>query len=183
MADRFTLVKRVGLAVNMAALLGLVVAVYFCWFYPKTTVIVLRHAERDANQGLPDEQIPLNQAGHDRAAELSRVLERAGVTAIYVTQKLRTQQTAQPLANSRNITPTQFNATDTDALINDVLARRNRGGVVVVINHSENVPDIVNRLGGGAVTVGGNEFDNLFVLTLSHWGAERLVKATYGAPR
>jgi phosphohistidine phosphatase SixA len=127
--------------------------------------------------------VPLTQAGFDRATTLAQVLERAGVTTIYVTQKLRTQQTAEPLATSRNITPTQISATNTNDLVNEVLSSKNRGHVIVIINHSENLADIVNGLGGGPVTVSNNEFDNLFVLTLNRWGNTKLIKATYGAPR
>jgi phosphohistidine phosphatase SixA len=175
--------KRFGLVAGILIVLVLVIVVYVFWFCPKTTVIVLRHGERDTPPGVADEQIPLNQAGLDRAAVLAQDLERAGVTAIYVTQKLRTQQTAAPLATASGITPTQLIATDTTGLVDAVRSSSNNGGVVVVINHSENLANIVAGLGGGAVTIGPNEFDNLFVLTLNRWGSTKLIKATYGAPR
>lgn len=183
MAERYALARRLGMASGWLAALGLLVVVYLCWYYPQTTVIVLRHAEKDLTSPEVDERVPLTQPGRDRALILAQVLERAGVTAIYVTHKLRTQQTAEHLALGSGITPTQINSADTDTLIDEVRSGRNRGGVIVVINHSENIPDIVSRLGGGAVTVGGNEFDNLFVLTVHRRSGARLVKATYGAPR
>lgn len=182
MADRYLTGRRVGLSVAALALIGLIVANYFCWFYPQTTVIVLRHAEKDTASNQPDDLVPLTQAGMARAATLAQVAERAGVSAIYVTQKLRTQQTAEPLAASSGVTPVQLSAADTDGLIDAVLSSGNRGGVIVIVGHSDTVPLIIDRLGGGAVTV-GEEFDNLFVLTLNRWRQTKLIRATYGAPR
>ena len=182
MAERIVLIKRVGLAAGALIIVGLIITVYFCWFYPQTTVIVLRHAEKDTASTEPDDLVPLNAAGVARATTLAQDLERAGVTAIYVSQKLRTQQTAGPLATMRGITPTQINTANTDDLINEVLSSRNRGGVIVIVGHNDTVPLIVDRLGGGAVTV-GEQFDNLFVLTINHWNRAKLIKATYGDPR
>jgi phosphohistidine phosphatase SixA len=180
MADKYVLAKRLGLSAGVFALCASLVVLYLCWFYPQTTVMVLRHAEKATNSN--DDSVLLSLDGVARAATFAEVAGRAGVTAIYVTQALRTQKTAEPLATSRGITPTQIDKANLDDLINDVLASKNRGRVIVIIGHSDTVPAIVQRLGGGTVTV-GEQFDNLFVLTLNRWGTTRLIQATYGAPR
>ena len=182
MADKFVVNKRWALTVSLLVLaVSVVVVLHFFWCSPKTTVMVLRHAEKATSSN--DNSVPLKDPeGVARAATFAQVAERAGVTAIYVTEALRTQQTAQPLATNLGITPTQINAANLDDLINDVLAAKNRGGVIVIIGHSNTVPDIVQRLGGGTVAV-DDQFDNLFVLTLNPWGTTRLIQATYGAPR
>ena len=181
MADRYVVAQRLGLSLGVLALVAALVVIFICWYYPQTTVIVLRHAEKATESN--DDSVPLKDPeGLARAATLAQVAERAGVTVIYVTQALRTQQTAAPLATNRGITPIQFDSGDVDGLINDVLASRNRGRVIVIVGHSNTVPIIVERLGGGTVTV-GNQFDNLFVLTLNRWSGAKLIQATYGAPR
>src|SRR5258708_39148309 len=76
-----------------------------------TAVIVVRHAEKTGPTG----DVPLSDAGRAGARELARVLAGAGVTAIYDTQYLRTQQTAEPLAESLKIKPTGAGTTDTYA--------------------------------------------------------------------
>jgi len=161
---------------------------YVCWYYtPPTTVIVLRHADKVTDSALPDNLVPLSTSGQARATTFAEVAGRAGVSVIYVTEKLRTQQTAEPLANNLGLTPTQIAAADVDALIDEIEASKNRGRVIVVVGHSDTVPVIVDRLGGGTVTVGENQFDNLFVLTLHRpffrWDTTRLIRATYGDPR
>ena len=169
----------VGVIVAVAVL-----AYWFCWpCCQPTTVIVVRHAEKQNPSPLPDNQVPLTAAGQARAATLAQVLAREGVTKIYVTEKLRTQQTAQPLATLRGITPQQIPAANTDQLVTELRSFGNRGRVIVVVGHSDTVPAIVNKLGGGTVTIAASEFDNLFVLTLRKPGATRIIKATYGEPR
>lgn len=183
MANRYVLAKRLGLVAGALALLALVIIVFLCWFYPQTTVIVVRHAEKDTSVTQNDDLVPLAAPdGLARAETLAQVAERAGVSAIYVTQKLRTQQTAQPLATRLGITPRQYNYGSEGDLVREVLSNRNRDRVIVIVGHSDTVPVIVERLGGGTVAV-GDEFDNLFVLTLNRWGRTKIIKATYGAPR
>lgn len=180
MADKYVLDKRWILAV--VVLVASLAVVYLWWYCPQTTVMVLRHAEK-MDTGQPDDLVPLSSTGDTRAQTFAQVAGRAGVTRIYVTEKLRTQQTAQPLATALGITSTPINKANLDDLITDVRASKNRGRVIVIIGHSDTVPQIVDRLGGGTVTVGETEFDNLFVLTVPRWGTTRLIQATYGAPR
>lgn len=163
---------------------GLIVLLLWWWWCPTATVIVLRHAEKDLASTETDDRVPLLVPyGTDRAAMLAQVLARAGVTRIYVTEKLRTRETAKPLATARGITPIPINAADIDQLVSEVQSSANRGRVIVVVGHSDTVPTIVDRLGGGAVTVAESQFDNLFILTLRRWRPTRIIQATYGAPR
>lgn len=158
------------------------VVVFWWWYCPATTVIVTRHAEKVDPSPLPDHQVPLNPAGEIRADTLAQVLARAGVTRIFVTEKLRTQQTAEPLAIQLGISAVTIPAADVDALIDEVHSWGNRGRVILIVGHSDTVPVIVDRLGGGTVAV-GDQFDNLYVLTLRGWRPTRIIQATYGEPR
>ena len=65
-------------------------------------VYVVRHAER-ADGGMPAAGVtkpdpPLSEAGKARADKLASMLAVSGVTAIYATEFVRTQQTAAPVA-------------------------------------------------------------------------------------
>jgi len=179
MADKKPLTRRLVLPAAAAIVVVTIVLVFFCCFNTRTTIMVVRHAEKDTASTLDDNLVPLNAAGVARSQTLSEVAGRAGVKAIFVTEKLRTHQTAQPLADSLGITPTEINKANIDELITAV---RDRGGVIVIVGHSDTVPVIVDRLGGGTVTV-GEQFDNLFVLSLNRFGTTKLIQATYGEPR
>ena len=72
---------------------------YFATFSrPVTTVIVVRHAEKNIEPSNPDPD--LSPAGQARAQESARMFGDAGINAIYATQYKRTQQTVKPLGGS-----------------------------------------------------------------------------------
>jgi broad specificity phosphatase PhoE len=125
------------------------------------TVILSRHAEKMA---MPPKDPPLSTAGEERANQLASTLADAGVDAIYVTELQRTQQTAAPLAARDHLKPIVIPAADIGALVKAVRTRET--GVVVIIGHSNTVPAIIAALGGPAVRIADDEYDNLFVLTL-----------------
>jgi phosphohistidine phosphatase SixA len=129
----------------------------------QSTIFVVRHAERaDAGAAKPETDPDLSGIGHARAAALAAMLEDAGITAIFVTDRKRTQQTAAPLAKARKLTPVVVPANDTAGLLERL---RTQKGAALVVGHSNTVPEIVKGLGiDQAVTIGDDEFDRLFVV-------------------
>ena len=124
-------------------------------------VIVSRHGEKATT---PANDPPLTEAGKKRAELLASMLVDSGVDAIYVTELQRTQQTAAPLASRIHIKPTIIPADDTGKLIDAIRARKS--GVVVVIGHSNKLPQIIAGLGGPAIVIPDTEYNNLYVLTV-----------------
>ena len=145
-----------------------------------TTVIVVRHAEKTGPTG----DVPLTEAGHARAQELARVLASAGVTAIYDTQYIRTQQMAAPLAEALKIKPVIAGTTATypTDIVKGIEAKH-AGGTVVVVSHSNLIPDVLRALGiEKPPAIGDNQYDDLFVVTRAPGVAPKLVVLRYGAP-
>jgi broad specificity phosphatase PhoE len=164
------------------ALLAAVVAfAYFSTFKrPITTVILVRHAEKNIELNNPDPD--LSPAGQIRAQELQRVFDSTGLNAIYTTNYKRTQQTVSPVANKVGITPTIIDAKKTPDLVNGIL-NDHRGQTILVVGHSNTVPEIINALGGGSLPdIPDNEYDNLFIVTIYKFGKAKVVKLKYGAP-
>jgi len=130
------------------------------------TVFLVRHAERaDTSPGTsptmaadPD----LSEAGRARAESLASALKDAHITAIYVTQFKRTQQTAAPLAKALGLTVKIVTSKDTADLIKQLKAAK---GNVLVVGHSNSVPDVITGLGVTTpVAIGDDEFDNMFLV-------------------
>ncbi|MGD8815691.1 MAG: phosphoglycerate mutase family protein [Acidobacteriota bacterium] len=152
-----------------------------------TTVFLVRHAERAA-PGDPEfdpsdpSDPPLNAAGRARAQELARVLEEAGVTAVYASQFKRTQQTVEPLAQRAGVPVTVHDARDSAGLA-ALIARGDAGGVVVVAGHSNTVPELIEALGAPPVAPIEDawEYDNLFVVTRGDAGEATVQTLKYGA--
>ena len=104
----------------------------------------------------------LSEAGRARAESLATALKDAKITAIYATKYKRTQQTAAPLAKALGLTVNIVTADAADVVKQLAGAKGN----VLVVGHSNTVPDVIKGLGVTApVTIGDDEFDNLFIVT------------------
>jgi phosphohistidine phosphatase SixA len=126
------------------------------------TVFLIRHGEKTSAQG----DAPLSPEGQKRAECLAGMLKDAGIKQIYVTDAMRTQQTAAPLARALKITPKILPAKDSNALIKDLIYTG--GGNILVVGHSDTVPFVIARMQGGTVQpIGENEYDRMFVMTIA----------------
>ena len=127
----------------------------------QATAIVVRHAERLDDSA----DSPLSAAGQARATRLAEMLTGAGISAIYTTERQRTTQTAQPLADALRLTPRILKADDIDGVVAAVRAARD-GDRILIVGHSNTVPTILQRLGvSETVTIGNDDYANLFVVT------------------
>jgi phosphohistidine phosphatase SixA len=160
-----------------ATALIVITIVYLCFFWgTQTTILLVRHADR---QGSAD---ALSTAGTARAQDLARVLGKSGVSTIYTSEALRTQETAAPTASQLGITPVAVPAADVAGLVSTIRSS-NIGQTVLVVGHSNTVPQIIAAFGGLAVTIAETEFDDFYVLTLccSRWQTVKLTNLQYGA--
>ncbi len=122
---------------------------------------VVRHAEKAA---APADDPALTQAGQQRAVALCDSLRDKNVQKIFVSQYLRTRQTAQPSANLLQLNPIQYNAGDPVANLVAQL-RAASGPNVLVVGHSNTVPDIIQLLTGTRINpIPEDDFDNFFII-------------------
>ena len=140
------------------------------------TVFVVRHAEKGPE--VPDPS--LTEAGRRRADELARVLMEAKVTALFVTEFKRTQETLAPLATATGVAPTRLLARDVDALV-DQLRALSPGSRAVVATHSNLVHVIVERLTGVKIPeITDADYDRLTVATVTGKEKGSAVVLRYG---
>lgn len=102
---------------------------------------VMRHLNTPEGATDPD----LTAEGHRMAALLPEWFEGDPPQAIYVSNTRRARQTAASLAAALRITPKIYDPANTPALVQMVRAEP---GTVLVVGHSNTVPDIVEQLGG-----------------------------------
>lgn len=150
-----------------------------------TTVAVVRHAEKSTD----DPKDPsLSAAGQQRAQDLSVVLKDARVTDVYVTQYKRTRETAEPLAEASGISILErpINAANSATYAQDIaheILTRSAGKSVLVVGHSNTVPDIVKALSGSAVpAITDAEYDHIFIVTIPAVGSPRVMQVRFGRP-
>ncbi len=127
----------------------------------QSTIFIVRHAEKAESGGNdPD----LSDLGRARAETLANMLKDAGISAIYVTELKRTQQTAAPLAKMLHLDTTIAPAKDSTALVAKVRAS---SGNVLVVGNGNTIPDLIKGFGiATPINIAENDYDNLFVLML-----------------
>ncbi len=171
----FRLLAAIGLvmfgSLSMTAIGGLAVVPQSD--FKVTTVYLVRHAEKAA---APAADPPLTEAGTKRAEELARTLGKAGIKTISTSQFLRTQATAEPLTKQLGIPntmiPVKMDSKNPRQLspdylkqISDLIATSD--GNVLIVGHSNTVPELIKALGGDIVpTIDDATYDDLFVVTV-----------------
>jgi hypothetical protein len=154
-----------------------------------TTIILVRHAERD-----PGLDPPLNAEGLLRANRLAQVLGENGVTAIYATDYLRNRQTAEPLANRLGLTVGLIAVAElanTQALAGKLATEfleKHAGGVVLLIGNvgspilgQRGILEDMYRLFGGLESP-PNRYQDLTIMVVPEAGkgSPNIIRTTYG---
>jgi len=135
-------------------------------------VVLVRHAGPVTTGTDPG----LSAPGEKRALALASLLVDAEIGAIFTSELRRTKETAAPLATQSSLTAAVVD-NDPAAAAARVKAAGKR---VLVVGHTNTVPEIIEALGGPAdVEIGHEEFDRLFVLQVPAHGAASLLSLRY----
>ncbi|MBC8026331.1 MAG: histidine phosphatase family protein [Steroidobacteraceae bacterium] len=147
-----------------------------------TTIVVLRHAEKQINS-ISDS--PLSPPGELRAERLAQMfgdsVEFGRIGRIYVTDTRRTQQTAATLAQRLDIKPEIAKPNETPSEIARRALSENRGGIALVVGHSNTVPDIVRALADEehVPLFSDEEFDTIYIVSVPTIGDASVLRMKY----
>lgn len=124
-------------------------------------IFVVRHAEKATTGGNdPD----LSVAGRKRADALAHVLKDSQITAVFVTEFKRTQETAAPTAKAANVNPTVVPANDVSGLAAKLRAAN---GNALVVGHGNTIPDLLKALGiTRTVSIPEDDYDEIFIVSV-----------------
>lgn len=141
-----------------------------------TTVIVIRHAEKDVG-----DDPSLTEKGHKRAKELVHVLGQAGIKAIYAAKLKRTQQTAQPLLARLKLATLLDTPLSAEALAKEVRTQY-AGQTVLIVGQAPTIPGMLLAFGVGAEEgrITSISYDNMFIIQVPAKGKAKLLKLKYG---
>lgn len=132
------------------------------------TVYVIRHLQKAEGT-----DPPLSTAGAANAQILAGRLAQSGIKAIFATPTQRAMQTGEPLAKKLGIAVTTYDPRDSAALVKAVAAV---DGAVLIVGHSNTVPDIVTRLGGASIApLGDQDYGTIFVVRPGSSAVEQIV--------
>jgi broad specificity phosphatase PhoE len=141
-------------------------------------VFVVRHAEKDT--AVKGDASPLTARGQERARTLARLLHDAGITRVFSTPTRRTMDTAAPVAAIDSVRLVLVGRTPD---LVQSLRELPWGERVLVVGHSNTVPEIVSQLSGRPpVPIPDAEHDRLYIVTLRRGGPPDVVLLRYGEP-
>lgn len=121
---------------------------------------VIRHFEKEGGS-----DPALTAAGQANAVRLAHRLSGERIVAVYSTDTRRTRDSAAPTATQFGLVPSLYPPTDYAALAERIAAQR---GNVLIVGHSNTVPEIVARLSGvPQPPMDESQYGTLFVVDLA----------------
>jgi len=147
---------------------------------PRTTIYLVRHAEKDPTPGLADPG--LTPAGEARAQLLAQRLARRKPAALFTTDTRRTRATLAPLARATGLTPEVYSAKESAALA-ERLRQQYAGKTVVVVGHSNTLLPLLAALGAAPLPseIRDEEYNYLFKADVRAGKPTKLIMSRYGA--
>lgn len=167
----------------LSALLAIVVLAVLAGFLASmttTTVVLVRHAEKELGT---IEDAPLTPQGEQRAQLLARMFgERDGpgrISAVFASDTRRAQRTATPLADRLGLKVTTTKGND-DQIIRHIRGEF-RGKSVLIVGHSNTVPELVRRLthAKDIPEIPDAEYGTIYVVTLPTLGRASVLRMSY----
>ena len=141
------------------------------------TFVVVRHAEKGTDAGIDPS---LSVAGQQRAAALAEHFAGTKLVAVYATPYRRTQETGLPSAQKHGLTITTYPATQPVAEFAYGLRQSHSTGIVLVMGHSNTVPEIVAALCACEVApLGEEDYDRLFIVRVGDSDRAELIQERY----
>lgn len=148
-----------------------------------TTIILVRHAEK-ADDDAADPS--LSAAGEARAEALQEALMHRPLDAVYTTQLQRTVLTAAPVIDThqpevKEHIVTRANIPYHVASLADTLRTQHPGETVLVVGHSNTIPELVEAVSGYPVAPLADDQYDRFYLVRRSGDTATLLTVRYGA--
>ena len=139
-------------------------------------VFLIRHAEQMHDVEDP----PLTNDGLNRAKVWASIFRDAGIDVIYTSKKIRTKQTAVPIAEELNLPLKTMSRREVNGLVNHV-RKEHSDDVVLIVSHSKTIPKLVEAFApsarGPAIEKG--DYDNLFVIVPKGENEAKVLRLRY----
>ena len=136
-----------------------------CTSQETTTYYLIRHAEKDRTDK-SNRNPNLNEKGLERAKKWATYFKNIDLDAVYATKYNRTQQTAKPTADSKNLKIIDYNP---NKMYDSVFQENTRGKTVLIVGHSNTTPVFANKILGEKKYEWMKDDDNssLYIVTIS----------------
>lgn len=145
--------------------------------HAQTTFILVRHAEK-ADDGTRNP--PLNEMGTKRAMNISSMLEKQEIVALYSTPYKRTQETLQPLADKKGLEVQDYDPYAKGEWLASLIEKHGNG-TVVISGHSNTIPLLANSLleGEPFAQFDEKDYSNFIIIVCNEVGKGKLVRLRF----
>jgi broad specificity phosphatase PhoE len=148
-----------------------------------TTVIIVRHAEKEAvpeNSGktsMMQHDVNLTEAGEQRAARLAQMLSKSEVTVVFSTNTIRTIETVNNYADQQGLQIIIYS--DTESLADEIKSNY-PGGKILVSAHSNTIGPLMTALGTDSFPqIDDDYYSGLFIVTIPESGKSSWLHLEY----
>lgn len=130
------------------------------------TIILVRHAEKDASETADPIDPDLSPAGRERAERLLKAVKKYRPGAVYSTNFRRTRLTVEPVAKRRGLQIETYDPKAQQDLVARIMASRTKR--FVIAGHSNTIPLLANLLIKKELfkTLDESEFGTIWVIRL-----------------
>lgn len=142
-----------------------------------TIIVLVRHAEKLDDSSDPD----LSEAGYERAAKLAELFKHVEFDAVYSTNYIRTQETAKPVAETNDLSITEYDPRNPEGETENWLENHS-GETILISGHSNSTPTFANAVLGEEhfeEKFGESDYGNLLIITISDEGERKLLHLRY----
>lgn len=166
-----------SLAIGLIALLGLALILKGLQSSEATTIILVRHAEKESSGKDPS----LTAEGVARAEDLKQLLQNVKLNAVYSTDYQRTRLTALPTADLHGLDIQLYDAKMLETFKQEILNTR-QGQKILVVGHSNSTPNLINLLTGENIyqQIPESDYDNLYIVTVIESAKAETLNIKYG---
>ena len=130
----------------------------------KTTYYLIRHAEKDRTN-IANKNPELSKKGKERAKKWSKIFDELKIDVIYSTNYKRTLQTAATTAKNKKLKVKKYHPNTIDMAS---FLKETKGKSVLIVGHSNTVPNFTNKLIGNGqyLNMDDDDNDNLYLVTI-----------------
>ena len=145
-------------------LLGVCVSLSFA--QTKKTIILVRHAEKDAAQADMSGDPDLSVAGKERARRLVDKIGKYKPGAVYSSDTKRTRATAETIATHRHLEIQIYDPRKPDDLVKQIMDSKTKR--ILIVGHSNTIPSLANLLGKKEIfkNLDDNEYGVIWVIKI-----------------
>ncbi len=128
---------------HMKIILSLLLAIGSFQLLNAQTIFLVRHGEKANYEGVDLKNPPLSEKGLKRAHDLKETLAPEKIDVVYVTNTIRSYQTAEQVYTSRNLQPVEYDPMPSVEWVKSIIdAKKN----VLIVAHSNTIAHIYNTI-------------------------------------